>query len=171
MALGLDLIEAVLAEQIAGLVDLGRGLLTTEHALDALRTWLRTALTHASTYRGLAVAVMNSALDRRNGLMETWHGELFEVEGCVAGACIGRGRRRHGRRGCAEDGGAIAWAVQDAPDSPAQADRLLALLMRGLTPWPQRFRSHPDAAPNLTSRRSVPLRSAAVQTSRPSRTR
>jgi hypothetical protein len=28
--------------------------------------------------------------------------------------------------------GAIAWAAQDSPDSPAQADRLLALLVNGL---------------------------------------
>jgi hypothetical protein len=28
--------------------------------------------------------------------------------------------------------GAIAWAAQDSPDSSAQADRLLALLMNGL---------------------------------------
>jgi hypothetical protein len=28
--------------------------------------------------------------------------------------------------------GAIAWAAHDAPDSPAQAGRLLALLMNGL---------------------------------------
>jgi hypothetical protein len=28
--------------------------------------------------------------------------------------------------------GAIAWAAQDAPDSSAQADRLLTLLMSGL---------------------------------------
>ena len=28
--------------------------------------------------------------------------------------------------------GAIAWAAQDSPDSPAQADRLLALLLNGL---------------------------------------
>ena len=28
--------------------------------------------------------------------------------------------------------GAIAWAAQDTPDGPAQADRMLALLMNGL---------------------------------------
>ena len=30
--------------------------------------------------------------------------------------------------------GAIAWAAQGSPDGPAQADRLLALLMNGLRP-------------------------------------
>src|SRR5262245_66017649 len=64
----LDLIEAVLAEQIAELVDLGRRLLTVEDEFDALSTWLRAALRHGLTYRGLSAAVMNSALDRTKGL-------------------------------------------------------------------------------------------------------
>src|SRR4051794_36678073 len=75
----LDLIEAVLAEQIAELVGLGRGLLTGEDEFDALSTWLRAAVMHALTYRGLAGAVMNSALDRDNGLVSGWHAEMFEV--------------------------------------------------------------------------------------------
>src|SRR3954451_10481092 len=65
----LDLIEAVLAEQIAELVSLGRGLLTADNEFDALSTWLRAALMHAVAYRGLAAAVMNSALNRGNGLV------------------------------------------------------------------------------------------------------
>src|SRR3954452_22427721 len=42
----MDLIEAVLAEQIAELVGLGRGLLTAEDEFHALSTWLRAALMH-----------------------------------------------------------------------------------------------------------------------------
>src|ERR1700753_837010 len=60
----LDLVEAGLAGQIAALIELGRGLLTAEDEYDAVATWLRAALTHAMTYRGLAAAVLNSALDR-----------------------------------------------------------------------------------------------------------
>ncbi|MEU4741225.1 TetR family transcriptional regulator, partial [Actinosynnema sp. NPDC023658] len=74
-----DLIEAVLGEQIAALVDLGRGLLTAEDGFDALSTWLRAALRHGLTYRGLSAAVLNSALDREGEAMSTWHAELFEV--------------------------------------------------------------------------------------------
>src|SRR5437660_4191721 len=65
----LDLIEAVLAEQIAELVDLGRGLLIAEDEFDALSMWLRAALMHGLTYRGLAAAMLNSALDRGNDLI------------------------------------------------------------------------------------------------------
>jgi hypothetical protein len=36
-------------------------------------------LEHALTYRGLSAAVMNSALDRGDGLVSAWHAELFEV--------------------------------------------------------------------------------------------
>ena len=66
----LDLIEAVLAGQIAELADLGRGLLAAEDEFDALSTWLRATVRHALTYRGLSAAVLNSALDRGNSLVE-----------------------------------------------------------------------------------------------------
>jgi AcrR family transcriptional regulator len=130
----LDLIEAVLAEQIAELVELGRGLLTAEDEFDALSTWLHAALTHGLTYRGLSSAVMNSALDRGNALVSTWHTQMFEV----GAALLARARQTGVVAAEADEAdvlkmiGAIAWAAQDAPDSRAQADRLLALLMNGL---------------------------------------
>lgn len=130
----LDLIEAVLAEQMAELVRLGRGLLAAEDELDALSTWLRATLKHALTYRGLSAAVMNSALDRGNGLVSAWHAELFEV----GAELLARARQSGAVTADADDAdvlkmvAAIAWAAQDGPDSPAQADRLLALLMNGL---------------------------------------
>jgi AcrR family transcriptional regulator len=130
----LDLIEAVLAEQLAGLIELGRGLLAAEDEFDALFTWLRAALMHGLTYRGLSAAVMNSALDRENALVSAWHAQMFEV----GAALLARARRAGAVAAEADEAdvlkmiGAIAWAAQDAPDSRAQADRLLALLMNGL---------------------------------------
>jgi AcrR family transcriptional regulator len=130
----LDLIEAVLAEQMAELAGLGRGLLTGEDEFGALSTWLRAALLHALTYRGLAGAVMNSALDRDNGLVSSWHAEMFEV----GSALLARARQAGVIVADADDAdvlkmiGAIAWAAQDTPDRTAQADRLLALLLNGL---------------------------------------
>jgi AcrR family transcriptional regulator len=130
----LDLIEAVLAEQIAELVDLGRRLLTVEDEFDALSTWLRAALRHGLTYRGLSAAVMKSAVDRGNDLVSTWHAEMFEV----GAALLTRARQSGVIVADADEAdvlkmiGAIAWAAQDTPDSSAQADRLLALLMNGL---------------------------------------
>ena len=64
----LDLIEAVLAEQVAELAGFGRGPLPAEDEFDALSTWLRAVLRHALTYRGLSAAVMNSALGGTSGI-------------------------------------------------------------------------------------------------------
>jgi AcrR family transcriptional regulator len=130
----LDLIEVVLAGQIAELASLGRQLLTADDEASALATWLHAAVLHALTYRGLSAAVMNSALDRDNGLVSSWHAELFEV----GAALLARARQSGAVTADADDAdvlrmiGAIAWAAQDSPDSSAQADRLLALLMNGL---------------------------------------
>jgi AcrR family transcriptional regulator len=136
----LDLIEAVLAGQIAELASLGRGLLTAEDPFGALSAWLRAAVMHALTYRGLAAAVMNSALGRGNDLVPTWHAELFDI----GAALLARARQADAVSSDADAAdvlkmvGAIAWAAQDNPDSTAQADRLLALLMNGLHHGAQR---------------------------------
>ncbi|WP_236794303.1 TetR/AcrR family transcriptional regulator [Amycolatopsis sp. GM8] len=130
----LDLIEAVLAEQIAELVELGRRLLTAEDEFDALSTWLRAVLGHGLTYRGLSAAVMNSALDREKGLVSRWHAEMFDA----GAALLARARQSGVVVADANDAdvlkmiGAVAWAAQDSPDGSAQADRLLALFMNGL---------------------------------------
>jgi AcrR family transcriptional regulator len=130
----LDLIEVVLSEQIAELVALGRGLLTAEDEFGALSTWLRATLTHGLTYRGLSAAVMNSALDRENGLVSTWHAQLFDV----GAALLARARQAGVVVADADEAdvlrmvGAIAWAAQDTPGSAARADRLLTLLLNGL---------------------------------------
>lgn len=130
----LDLIEAVLAGQIADLADLGRGLLAADDEFAALSTWLRATLKHALTYKGLSAAVMSSALDRGDGLVSAWHAELFEV-----GAALLARARQSGSVAAGANAadvmkmvGAIAWAAQDSQDSPAQADRLFALLVNGL---------------------------------------
>lgn len=130
----LDLIEAVLTEQVAELVELGRELLTIEDEFDALSTWLRAALRHGLTYRGLSASVMNSALDRPKNPASTWHAQMFEV----AAALLARARQSGKIVADADVSdvlkmvGAIAWAVQETPASSGQADRLLTLLMNGL---------------------------------------
>lgn len=110
----------VLADRIAALVELGRELLGAGDAFDALATWLRAALRHGLTYRGLAAEALNSALSA------AWHAELFEV--CAALLA------RVGQPGSAEDVlrlvGAIAWA--STPDNTGQADRMLDIVLNGL---------------------------------------
>lgn len=130
----LDLIEAVLAGQIAELASLGRGLLTAGDEFGALSAWLRAALMHALTYRGLSAAVMNSALDGGNGLVSRWHAELFEVGAALLARARGSGAvvADADAADVLKMVGAIAWAAQDSPDSLAQAGRLLGLVMNGL---------------------------------------
>ena len=124
----LDLVEAVLAGQITELADLGRGLSTAADPFEALRTWLRATIMHGLAYRGLAAAVMNSALG--SDLLSDLHSQLFEV-----GAALLDRAWQSGVIVAVDDedvlkmAGAIAWAAQD---DAAQADRLLALLMNGL---------------------------------------
>lgn len=130
----LDLIEAVLADQMTELAGLGQRLLTADNEFDALSAWLRAAIMHALTYRGLAAAVMNSALDQKHDLVSALHAALFDV----GAALLERAKQAGAVAADANSAdvlkmaGAIAWAAQDAPDSPAQADRLLALLIDGL---------------------------------------
>jgi AcrR family transcriptional regulator len=126
-----DLVEAVLAEQIAELVEQGRELLAADDAFDAVATWLRAAIRHGLTYRGLAATVMNSALSRGKELVSAWHAEMYEV----GGALLARARESGAIDADARDAdvlkmvGAIAWAAQDDPGS---ADRLLAIVLNGL---------------------------------------
>lgn len=130
----LDLVEVVLAEQIAELVELGRGLLAAEDPLEALSGWLRAAIEHGRTYRGLSAAVLSSALERDAELVAAWHARMFEV----GAALLARARRSGAIVDDVDDAdvlrmiGAIAWAAQDGPDGSARADRLLALLLNGL---------------------------------------
>ncbi|MEJ3652802.1 helix-turn-helix domain-containing protein [Actinomycetes bacterium KLBMP 9759] len=132
----MDLIEVVLTERIAELVDLGRRLSSADDEFDALATWLRAALHHGLAYRGLAAAAMNSALDR-NDLVSDLHAALFEI--CAT--LMDRARFSGAVSAEADESdvlkmvSAIAWAVQDAPAAPsgaARADRMLALLLDGL---------------------------------------
>ena len=79
---------------------------------------------------------MNAALDRGHALVSGWHAQMFEV----GAALLTRARQAGVITPGADEAdvlkmiGAIAWAAQDAPDSHAQADRLLALLVNGLRP-------------------------------------
>lgn len=129
----LDLVEAVLAGQMAELAELGRELLTDADEFCAVATWLRAALVHGLTYRGLAAAVMTAAHDER---VAAWHAEVFEVGAALlararaAGAVVADARDEDVLRMV----GAIAWAAHDAPDAAARADRLLALVLNGLRP-------------------------------------
>ncbi|MFQ6392917.1 TetR/AcrR family transcriptional regulator [Nocardia sp. KC 131] len=132
----LDLIEAVLGERVAELTEQGRKLLDEPDTSAALAIWLRAAIGHALTFRGLSAAVMNSAIDGGAELVSAWHTETF----AIGAALLDRAKQSGAVTESAQDTdvlrmiGAIAWAAQDTVDPTAQADRLLTLLLNGLRP-------------------------------------
>ncbi|GAA0255492.1 TetR/AcrR family transcriptional regulator [Saccharothrix mutabilis subsp. mutabilis] len=130
----LDLVEAVLADRTADLVGLGHHLLTAADPVEALTTWLRAALTHGLTYRGLSATMLNLTLDRRHDPVSPWHAALFDVCAALLARAADAGAITAGAT--ATDVlkmiSAIAWATQDSPDSTTQADRLLTLFLTGL---------------------------------------
>ncbi|WP_433205452.1 TetR/AcrR family transcriptional regulator [Nocardia sp. CA-107356] len=134
----LDLIEAVLGERVAELAELGRDLMDEPDSYLALTMWLRAAVGHALTFRGLSAAILNSAIDGGAELVSARHAETFEV-----GTALLYRAQESGTVIATADAadvlrmiGAIAWAAQDTPDPAAQADRLLTLLLDGLRRTP-----------------------------------
>ncbi|MET8873366.1 helix-turn-helix domain-containing protein [Nocardia sp. NPDC004604] len=130
----LDLIEAVLGERVAELAELGRDLMDEPDSYRALTTWLRAAIGHALTFRGLSAAILNSAIDGGAELISAWHAETFTI-----GTALLHRAQASGTVIATADAadllrmvGAIAWAAQDTPNPAAQADRLLTLLLNGL---------------------------------------
>lgn len=129
-----DLVEAVLADRTADLVGLGHHLLTAPDPVEALTAWLRAALAHGLTYRGLSATMLNLTLDRGQDSVSPWHAALFDVCAALLARAADSGAIAAGTT--ATDVlkmiSAIAWATQDSPDTTTQADRLLALFLTGL---------------------------------------
>lgn len=146
----LELIEAVLGERVAELAQLGHDLMKEPDSYQALTTWLRAAIAHALTFRGLSAAILNSAVDGGADLVSAWHAETFAM-----GTALLHRAQASGTVIATADAadvlrmiGAIAWAAQDSPDPSAQAERLLTLLLNGL---------RPATRANRRARRSAPL--------------
>ncbi len=92
----LDLIEAVLG----GLAQLGRDLMDEPDSDRALTAWLRAAIAHARSFRGLCTAILNSAIDGGTDLVSAWHAETFGTALLTARSSPGPSRRRPRRRIC-----------------------------------------------------------------------
>ncbi|WP_327098284.1 TetR/AcrR family transcriptional regulator [Nocardia vinacea] len=152
----LELIEAVLGERVAELAQLGRDLMKAPDSYQALTTWLRAAIAHALTFRGLSAAILNSAIDGGADLVSAWHAETFAM-----GTALLHRAQESGTVIATADAadvlrmiGAIAWAAQDSPEPSAQAERLLTLLLNGLRPATWTNRRVRRSAPLDDERRS-----------------
>ncbi|MFF0558995.1 TetR/AcrR family transcriptional regulator [Streptomyces sp. NPDC020472] len=128
------LLETMLRDSISELGGTARELLTTEPAGAALATWVRAAVAHATTYRGLVTLLMDSLKDETSELnnactsMQSSGQQLLE-----------RAQRTGEVRGDLSAAelfaliAAAAWTREHAPD---EADQVLTVMIDGL--WPPR---------------------------------
>jgi len=129
------LISAVFQSEADALLARSRELLDAEQPCTALVDWLRALIRHAGTYRGLSRALMTAS-----------HDDTSELSRCnvpmraAGGALLTRAQRAGVVRADVEIldllqlTNAIALAVEETPDDPALADRLLTLTLLGLKP-------------------------------------
>jgi AcrR family transcriptional regulator len=127
-----DLLEALLADRYDALTQRARKLLDSSSPGDALVTWLRAFITHVTAFRGLAASVMVTLRDERSDLFASCRSMQASGEELFARAQrAGRIRPDVAYRDLLRLVGAIAVATEQAPE---EADRLLALAMRGAMP-------------------------------------
>ncbi|MGW1073578.1 TetR/AcrR family transcriptional regulator [Streptomyces sp. NPDC002537] len=127
------LMSAVFQGEVDGLLTRSRELLASPEPCRALVDWLRAIVAHASTYRGLSRALMAAQSDEASALSrcslpmrEAGSELLARAQG--AGAV----RADVGIVDLMQLTNAISLAVEQSPDDPGLADRLLMLTLTGL---------------------------------------
>lgn len=127
------LLGASIRSSLDELRGLGQKLLSAPAPGDALDLWLRAAVAHACTYRGLATSLLSSMYDEGSELYTSC--KAMQLSGQQV---LERAQQAGVARPEATAGDlfalvtAVAWASEQATDDPGQADRLLALLRGGL---------------------------------------
>ncbi|WKX70777.1 TetR/AcrR family transcriptional regulator [Streptomyces sp. XD-27] len=129
------LMGAVFYGELDALMARSRELAQAPQPCRALVDWLRAVIDHASTYRGLSQAFLSASA-----------GESAELSRCseplreAGGALLARAQQAGSVRADVEITdlmqltNAIALAVEQSPDDPDLADRLLTLTLTGLKP-------------------------------------
>ncbi|MFI0979809.1 TetR/AcrR family transcriptional regulator [Streptomyces sp. NPDC021093] len=137
------LMSAVFQGAVDELIARAHALADATAPCEALVTWLRAIITHASEYRGLARALMSAS--------GTGSGAGTESSASAMSACSipmreagtallvraqqsGAVRPDVPIRDLMQLTNAIALAAEQSPDDPELADRLLSLAVRGLRP-------------------------------------
>ncbi|KIZ14420.1 TetR/AcrR family transcriptional regulator [Streptomyces natalensis] len=128
------LMGAVFQGEVDALLAYARELADAPQPCRALVDWLRAVITHASTYRGLSRALMAASADDSSAMARC------SVPMREAGeALLGRAQRAGAVRPDVAIGdllqltNGIALAVEESPDDPGLADRLLTLTLSGLS--------------------------------------
>ncbi|GHC70562.1 MULTISPECIES: TetR/AcrR family transcriptional regulator [Streptomyces] len=127
------LMSAVFQGEVDGLLARSRELLASPEPCRALVAWLRAIVAHASTYRGLSRALMAAQTDEGSAMSRC------SLPMREAGSML---LARAQRAGAIRDDvdivdlmqltNAISLAVEQSPDDPELADRLLTLTLTGI---------------------------------------
>jgi len=126
------LLETILRDSIKELGDTAEELLATESAGEALATWVRAAVVHATVYRGLVTMLMDSLKDETSDLngactaMQSSGRDLLE-----RARAAGEIRQDITASGLFALIASAAWAREHAPE---EADQVLTVLIDGLRP-------------------------------------
>lgn len=127
------LMGAVFQGEVDALLAHARELADAPQPCAALVEWLRAIITHASTYRGLSRALMTASADDSSGMARC------SVPMREAGdALLTRAQRAGAVRpdvsisDLMQLTNGISLAVEESPDDPQLADRLLTLTLSGL---------------------------------------
>jgi AcrR family transcriptional regulator len=129
------LIDAVYQEEVGKLVAYAAELANADDPFEGLAQWLRAVLRHASTYRGLAAALMESDHARGAGATMTACKVPMREAG---GALLTRAQQAGLVRADAHIPDllqlthVIGLAAEKTPDDPQIAERLLTLTLDGL---------------------------------------
>jgi AcrR family transcriptional regulator len=127
------LLAAVIGDSIDALHAQAQELLDMDDPRLALATWMRAAIAHAGTYRGLAASLMSSMYDEGSKL----HSSCERAH--AAGARLLERAQKSGdaRPGVDADDlyeifTAIAWVAEQSPGDRDTVERLLPLVFNGL---------------------------------------
>jgi AcrR family transcriptional regulator len=129
-----SLLEALLRERWDALGAQARALLASPSPAEALAELMRAFATHATTYQGLTPALMATLRDAESELYASCHAMR------AAGEQLLRRAQASGAVRADIDAidvfvlvNAIAWATEQVPDGAERVDRLLSLVMDGLS--------------------------------------
>ncbi|GAU65118.1 putative TetR family transcriptional regulator [Streptomyces sp. NBRC 110611] len=127
------LMGAVFQSEVDALLAYAKELADAPQPCAALVDWLRAIIAHASTYRGLSRALMSASTDESSG-MARCSMPMREAGGALLARAQQAGAVRPdvNINDLMQLTNGIALAVEESPDDPRLADRLLTLTLSGL---------------------------------------
>lgn len=130
-----NLLETLLADRYNTLAGRAQTLLDSPEPLAAMAMWLRAFIDHVTTFRGLAEPVRTALHDERSALFSACHAmQAGWAELVCRAQAAGTVRADVYPADLLRLANAVAWATEGLPDSAAETDRLLALVLVGVSP-------------------------------------